>query len=199
MGGLLAVQVATDHSSMRSEAGARDTGLASSPVRVARPAHLETTYRAPLVPAPAIGRLRVPQRGIDAAVVSAGWDHETMAVPNDVTTVGWFEPSAQRADLAGVSLIAGHVADPVGRPGALAGLDQVQEDDIVEWSDVGGETSRFKVTGLARYPRARGLPPSLFNVAGPHTLQLVTCANRQDRAGGFHYVDNLVVTAVQIA
>ena len=50
---------------------------------------------------------------------------------------------------------------------------------------------------VRRYSRRTGLPADLFRTDGPRVLHLVTCARRVRRGGGFHYTDNLVVTAVR--
>lgn len=174
---------------------ARVDGLA--PTRVAKSVHLDAAYVAPAGRvAPALGRLRLGRLGIDAPVVAVGWDAQTMAVPNDPRTLGWFEPSARLHDLAGSSLIAGHVSDASDRLGPLSALVRVRSGDVVEWRGSEG-VIRFRVIGVQRFPRARGLPPSLFRVDGPHVLRLVTCTNRVVGPAGTHYVDNLVVSAVQ--
>ena len=141
------------------------------------------------------GRLRIRRLGVDAPVVRVGWDHEAMAVPDDPQTLGWFSPSAHRTDVVGVSLIAGHVADVSDHPGALAPLGRARVGDVIEWEDRGSIT-RFRVVEVRRYRRADGLPPGLFKADGPHTLRLVTCANREVSPLGIHYADNLVVSAV---
>jgi len=119
-----------------------------------------------------------------------------MSVPDDPAVLGWFSPSARVDDLAGVSLIAGHVSDSFDRAGPLAGLIKVRVGDTIEWRGLDSKTARFRVTAVERYPRVIGLPTSLFKVDGPHTLRLVTCATRTPGSTGVHYVDNLVVSAV---
>ncbi len=51
-----------------------------------------------------------------------------------------------------------------------------------------------------RAARSRGLPAHLFRTDGPHLLHLVTCTNRRNLSGGgFHYADNLVVSAEEVS
>jgi hypothetical protein len=69
--------------------------------------------------------------------------------------------------------------------------------DKVRWT-VGGRTQVFEVRGVRRYRRAAGVPGELFRTDGPRLLHLITCANRVRRGGGFHYTDNLVVTAKRL-
>ncbi|MGN6722513.1 MAG: class F sortase [Marmoricola sp.] len=169
------------------------------PHRVARATHLDSAYVAPPgATSTALGRVRIGRLGVDAPVTPVGWDGDTMAVPNDPGALGWFEPSARLDDLAGTSLIAGHVSDASDRPGPLAALVRSRAGDIVEWRGSGGHAIRFRVVSIQRFPRAAGLPASLFRVDGPHVLRLVTCTNRVASASGFHYTDNLVVSAVAV-
>jgi hypothetical protein len=143
-----------------------------------------------------LGQLRIARLGLAAPIVEVGWDGDTMAVPTDPGQLGWFSPSARLDDLAGVSLIAGHVSDSLDRPGPLRLLDHARVGDVVIWQGRGG-LSRFRVTSIQRFPRSRGLPAALFHADGPHILRIVTCANRVAGPSGVHYTDNLVVSAVQ--
>jgi hypothetical protein len=170
---------------------------AAQPTKVASPRYLEQSYAAPDEPATAaLGRLSIRRLRISAPVVGVGWDREAMSVPNDPHTLGWFTPTAHLDDLAGVSLVAGHVSDSADRPGTLARLGETHIGDVIQWQGSDGGVRTFRVVKIDRYPRATGLPPALFRVDGPHTLRLVTCATREVGQGGFHYTDNLVVSAV---
>jgi hypothetical protein len=168
------------------------------PTATALPKYLTQSYRAPpeLVRPGAGGTLRIPSLGIWAPVDAVGLDGTAMAVPNDSARVGWLASTAQSGDLIGPSVLAGHVSDQTDRPGALARLDRVKVGAAIIWTDADGQVHRFRVTGLERFPRSAGLPSRLFTTSGPHLLHLVTCADRQQTAGGgFHYAANLVVTA----
>lgn len=135
---------------------------------------------------------------MDAPVVAVGWDRDTMAVPNDPGTLGWFEPSARLDDLAGTTLIAGHVSDASDLPGPLASLVRARVGDVIAWRATSGRPVRFRVTSVQLFPRKTGIPPSLFRVDGPHALRLVTCSNRTVGPAGIHYSDNIVVSAVRV-
>lgn len=139
-------------------------------------------------------RLVVPRLRISAPVDTVRLDDGVMAVPNDPHRVGWLRVSAHASDVIGTSVIAGHVSDRVDRPGALWGLRAVRLGDPVTWV-VGGRRHDFVVTRIARYDRARVLPPGLFRNRGRHVLRLVTCARRIVSGNHWHYRQNLVVTA----
>ncbi len=166
------------------------------PTARAVPRHLVTRYRsaASLVSRSAGGTLSLPSVGISAAVDGVGLDRGTMAIPNDPRRVGWLDRSAAADDLVGASVISGHVSSRTDRPGALWRLRGVRVGDRVQWT-ADGRTHTFEVTGVRRHPRATGLPADLFRTDGRRTLHLITCARRVRRGGGFHYADNLVVTA----
>lgn len=174
------------------------SGLASRSDRGSGPRFLRRFYAAPrrLDRASAGGRLLVPSLGIEAPVDAVGLDRSVLAIPGDTQHVGWLARSAAAGDVTGAAVISGHVSDRHDRPGALAGLHDVQVGALVEWVDPAGQAQRFRVSDLARYSRARGLPAGVFRTDGPHLLRLITCTDRHAGAGGrFHYADNLVVTA----
>lgn len=192
-----AAVVERDEGGHRAASSGLRAASQETPPRVASPVHLDAAYVAPATSSgPTVGRLQLARLGIDAAVVSVGWDRDTMAVPNDPSTLGWFTPSARLDDLAGSSLVAGHVSDAAGRPGALEPLVKARVGDIIAWTSSDGRVRRFRVSTIKRIPRAAGLPASLFRVDGPHVLRLVTCTNRVSGPSGVHYTDNLVVSAL---
>ncbi len=181
------------HSAMPAAAGL----AALEPLARAVPHFLRSNYRAPsaLVRTGAGGTLRIPSLGILAPVDAVGLDGTTMAIPDDPHRVGWLTTTAGAADLAGSSVLSGHVSDEHDVPGALSRLRDLHPGALVVWT-AGGRAHRFVVTALTRYPRTRGVPASVFRTDGAHVLNLVTCTDRVVTAGGgFHYTSNLVVTA----
>lgn len=173
--------------------------VGDQPRGVARPTHLASTYVAPARRAVrSVGELRLDRLRIAAPIVAVGWDGNAMAVPDDPAMFGWFQPSAALADHAGVSLVAAHVSDRQDRAGPSARLVGARVGDVIIWRS-GATVARFAVVGIARYSRAAGLPPSLFRVDGPHLLRLVTCTDRSAGVFGFHYADNLVVSARELS
>lgn len=168
------------------------------PSRVPKPLPMASPAGAPQDrPAESAGALRLPRLGIAMPVVRVGWDGTAVAVPDDPAIAGWFGSTAALPDRAGVSLIAAHVADRRDRAGPLARLVGARIGDVVVWS-ARGIPARFRVVSIGRYPRAAGLPAALFRVDGPHMLLVVTCTDRRSGVLGFHYADNLVVSAQQI-
>lgn len=144
---------------------------------------------------PGVGDLRVPSLGIDAPIQSVPMRGGVLEVPSSPFTLGWLRSTARPDDVVGSTVLAGHVSDRDDRPGPLAMLHRARIGTTVVWRDARGRSRRFVVVSLARYPRATGLPASLFRTDGPHRLVLITCAHRVALpGGGFHYTHNLVVT-----
>lgn len=173
------------------------------PTRRAEPRYLYRPYVAPATPAarrrPA-GVLTVDRVGIRATVDAVGLDDGAMAIPNNRHRLGWLATTAAAGELLGASVVSGHVSDRHDRPGALWRLRHARVGDVVRWTDPAGESHRFVVRRVERYPRSRGVPGHLFRTDGPHLLHLVTCTNRRSTSGGgFHYADNLVVTAQEVS
>lgn len=174
---------------------------ASVPVVRARPQYLTRSYRSPVAAhqRPSVGRLRIPSLRIDAPVDAVGLDRGVMAIPDSPARIGWLRTTAARADRIGASVLSGHVSDRHDVPGVLSRLGGVRRGAEISWTGPGGDRHRFVVTGIARYPRTRGVPARLFRVTGPRVLHLVTCADRVETSGGgFHYTANLVVTAREV-
>jgi hypothetical protein len=176
------------------------------PTRRATPRYVDERYvapAAPVGPTPLLrstgsgaGQLSIPRVGIRAGVDAVPLDGGTMAIPNDTGRLGWLAGTAAADDLVGSSVVSGHVSDRSDRPGALWRLRDVRRGDTVRWTDASGDSHRFVVRRVQRFDRRAGVPARLFRTTGAHVLHLVTCTNRQPTSsGGFHYADNLVVTA----
>ena len=168
------------------------------------PRYLYRPYVAPSGPGRArrrsAGQLSIQRIGLHAPVDAIGLDRGTMAIPNNRFHVGWLTATASARDLIGSSVISGHVSDRHDRPGALWRLKRARVGDVIRWTEPDGRVHRFVVRSVRRYARRGGLPGQVFRTDGPHLLQLVTCTNRRDLGGGgFHYADNLVVTAEEVS
>lgn len=173
---------------------------ASAPTARAVPQHRWNDYRATTgTVARSTGmRLQVPAVGVDAPVHRVGLDGGAMAVPHDVRRVGWLGSSAAPGDAMGSAVFSGHVTSRTGRPGAFSRLRLVQRGQRVRWV-ADGRAHTYVVTGVRRYSRAAGVPGSVFRTDGPAVLHLVTCAGRVATDTGFHYTQNLVVTARRVS
>lgn len=184
--------LAADHT------GAPIDGVKTQPSSRVNDAFLDKPYVAPAgaVSASGVaGRLRIPALRISAPIDVTRLADGVFAVPNNTGQVGWLKETAHRTDLAGSSVIAGHVSNDSNVPGALWNLHKAKVGELIYWSTKSGRTV-FKITAIHSYSRTSGVPYSTFTTTGPHTLHLVTCANRVVYPDGhWHYTNNLVVTA----
>ncbi|MFS3130627.1 class F sortase [Nocardioides sp. Bht2] len=136
-----------------------------------------------------IGKRNVPLHHVGT---TKGGD---VAVPADVSSVGWWKGSASFGSKEGSSIIAGHVSDTSDSPGALYELTKVKKGDRIVWRQ-GGKKKVFKVTKKTLTPRTGQLPERIWRLAGPRTINLVSCAKKVTSEGGFfHYTHNITITA----
>jgi len=149
---------------------------------------------APAAPGPpAIGRLRIPSAGVDAAIEAVLVDGGgRMAVPSGPERVGWYA-AGPRPGSAGDAVLDGHLdtasgSAVFGRLGSLRAGDAV----LVDWG--AGESIRFTVASV-RVFAYDAHPDGLFANAGPARISLITCTGAWDPRLGT-YRQRLVVDAV---
>ena len=143
--------------------------------------------------------MSIPALGVAAPVTAVGLDGDgALAVPADVTEVGWYEPVAAAGVVPGgdgTAVLAGHVSSRTLGPGAFHGLHSLREGDMVEVEHADGSRSDWRVTSVARTPKSAVDLGEVFTWAGPPRLALITCGGVFDRATGSHR-DNVIVLAV---
>lgn len=144
--------------------------------------------------------LRAPSIGVDAPIVVVGLedDGETMEIPDDVRTVGWYEPFTGAGVIpgeSGTAVIAGHVDSRVQGRGAFWLLRDLRPGDVVDVEHADGTTTRWEVESVVRHPKDEIPIAEIFTFSGPERLALITCGGPFDRSANA-YPDNYVVTAV---
>jgi len=145
-----------------------------------------------------VDRIRIPSLGVNARTSPVGIKRGTMQVPGNVARTGQLSQSAAAGDLIGTTVIAGHVSDRHDRPGAFWKLTKIRKGKVVTvWQ--GGKKLRYRVTAVERFSRKAKLPDRFFSTTGAHQLVLISCADKVTTSGGgFHYRQNVVVTAVPL-
>ncbi|WGY02476.1 VaFE repeat-containing surface-anchored protein [Nocardioides sp. QY071] len=145
-----------------------------------------------------VDRIRIPSLGVNARTSLVGIKRGTMQVPGNVARTGQLSQSAAADDLIGTTVIAGHVSDRHDRPGAFWKLTKIRKGKVVTlWQ--GGKKLRYRVTSIQRFSRTSKLPDRFFSTTGEHQLVLISCAGKvTTSSGGFHYRQNVVVTAVPL-
>ncbi len=130
--------------------------------------------------------------GTDAPLVPVGLEPEGgMALPEDVTEVGWYELGVRPGE-AGTAVLAGHVDSREQGPGALFDARRLQLDDEVTVTLADGEVQRWEVSGRTSYAKTELPVDELFVRGGPVRLALITCGGDFDPATR-SYEENVVV------
>lgn len=146
------------------------------------------------VPAPV--RIVIPAIGVDAPVDAIGVDSAgRVAVPRDVSRIGWYKWGPAPGASAGSAMLTGHVDGVDQGPGEFYDLGTLTVDDTVTIERADGSTVVYRV--IARESFAKTVVPleDIFARSGPHRLTLVTCGGPFDYES-LVYTDNVVVTAV---
>lgn len=149
-----------------------------------------TTTTTPRV-APAV--LTIASIGLSTPLVELGLQRDgSLEVPSDFRVAGWWTGGAAPGDI-GPAVIAGHVDSYVG-PGVFARLASLAVGSVVDVTRVDGAHRLFRVTRVARYPKAAFPSAEVYGATTTPELRLITCGGRFD-AKARSYADNVVVYA----
>jgi len=179
---------------------------APRPVPPAEPAPRPVPVPEPATPAvrPAPVQVRVITIDVDASLVPVGiLDGGVMEVPDDVRTIGWYDPRPDPVTGAGVGVIpgvqgtavlAGHVDSRSQGRGALYKLRDLRVGDVIEIDHADGSTTTWRVTEVVRYSKVTLPYEEVFTWEGPPRLALITCGGEFDRTAR-SYTDNIIAYA----
>lgn len=168
------------------------TTIPGEPSALSDPTPGEET-RQPL--SPPIG-LRIGDIDVDAPVAAYGVNQRNgqMAVPDNVTEVGWYKFGPSPGE-AGSAVLAAHVDLAGSGPGVFFDLRTLEEGDgvVVLYED--GSEAPFRVVARTTYNKDDLPLDVIFSREGPPVLTLITCG------GAFNtevsrYDSNIVVYAV---
>lgn len=136
--------------------------------------------------------------GVDAPVVDVALnDDGSMEIPEDITTVGWYELGVAPGSPNGTAVISGHVDSQEQGRGAFWDLRRLDVDDVVTVDHEDGSTSEWRVVARTAYPKEELPISDIFTRFGPPRLVLITCDGDFDRANR-SYSDNVVVYTVPV-
>ncbi len=139
--------------------------------------------------------LRIDKLGVDAPVVAYGVDGSgQMAVPDNVTEVGWYRFGPAPGE-GGSAVLAAHVDLAGSGPGVFFELDTLEIGDRLSVVHADGRETRFRVIARTTYEKTELPLDVIFSREGPPVLTLITCG------GAFNtsikrYDSNVVVYAV---
>jgi sortase (surface protein transpeptidase) len=146
------------------------------------------------MPAP-IG-LRIGELEVDAPIEPYGVSERTgqMAVPDNVTEVGWYKFGPSPGE-PGSAVLAAHVDLAGSGPGVFFDLATLEDGDQIVVLHADGSESPFRVVARTTYGKNQLPLDIIFSREGPPVLTLITCG------GGFNsdigrYDSNVVVYAV---
>ncbi|MEX0909758.1 MAG: class F sortase [Candidatus Paceibacterota bacterium] len=143
-------------------------------------------------------KIIIPKIGVSASVVPVGVDAQgNMAVPEDVQTVGWYEPGFKPGQF-GSAVFAGHVNSRFGFPTIFKDLGKIKVGDTFSIISGAREELIFEVVAKNIYD-FRDAP--LEEIYGPQevpTINLITCNDELWLGAEGTYKDRLVVTAVLV-
>jgi sortase (surface protein transpeptidase) len=145
---------------------------------------------------PAPERLRIPAIGVDSSLESLKLDDDgALAAPKAYEKAGWYADGTRPGDV-GPAVIAGHVDSQTG-PAVFFRLHQLKQGDTIEVGRDGGDTVRFRVLAVRKYPK-KAFPTDEVYAPTPNAqLRIITCGGAFDQAAR-SYVDNVVVYAVLV-
>lgn len=124
-------------------------------------------------------KIEIPAIHVEASVQSLGYTEEGgMAVPKNLTEVGWFEPGTKPGN-HGNAVIAGHVDGNRG-PAVFYDLKKLSIGDDIIISDSTGDTLTFTVSKIESYPYENSPIRELFGPANDQSLNLITCTGPYD-------------------
>lgn len=137
-------------------------------------------------------RLFAPEVGIDAPVVPISLkENGVLDPPAAVTSVGWWDGSADAGDRDGQTVMTGHTMR--GGGGVMDELEELEKGDLVHVTDRDGRAD-YQVTDVVTWTKAE-LAANAVDAFGQDRhhgrLVLVTCEDWQDGA----FRSNVVVFA----
>jgi LPXTG-site transpeptidase (sortase) family protein len=139
--------------------------------------------------------ISIPRLQADAPIVPLGMqdDGETLDVPSDPDTIGWYDFTAQ-VGRPGNAVLVGHV-DWGGRLRAFGRLRDLRAGDEVDIVDALGRQLTYRVQSTETVD-ADSSPEEFLTQRGPEPeLTLITCGGTFDHA--LHqYLSRVIVRAV---
>lgn len=135
----------------------------------------------------------IPSLGVTSRVIDLGLQpDETMEVPQDGTSTGWFTGSPTPGEL-GPAVMAAHVTWDKA-PAVFFELGSMRTGQRIEVDREDGSTAVFEVSDVGQYPKTEFPTEDVYGEVDHAALRLITCGGHFDGETG-HHVDNVVVYA----
>lgn len=138
--------------------------------------------------------IAIPSIGVDNPIVSVGLNPDnSMEIPHDVQTIGWYEPTGVLPGDEGTAVMAGHVDSRSQGAGAFFDLRHLELEDEITLTHDGVEQT-WRVTARRNYDKNEIPLEDIFIDHGEPRLVLITCGGEFDQTAR-SYKDNIVVYA----
>lgn len=189
-------------------AGARPVSSSAGPTSQARP-EATTTAESGDAPAPPSAAstvlsvpvpraVRMPTIDVSARVVPVGLRRDgALAIPDDVTLVGWYELGVPPGADRGSAVLVAHRDGRGQGKGVFYDLGRLDVDDRLTVRTATDESLDFRVVARESIRKQRLPYEELFSAEGTPRLTLISCGGAYDPDRG-GYQDNVVVTAVPV-
>lgn len=139
--------------------------------------------------------LRIERLDVDAPVVAYGVDGSgQMAVPDNVTEVGWYRFGPAPGE-DGSAVLAAHVDLAGSGPGVFYKLGTLEVGDRLSVVHTDGSETGFRVIARTTYDKTRLPLDVIFSRQGAAVLTLITCGGAFNQSIK-RYDSNVVVFAV---
>jgi hypothetical protein len=116
--------------------------------------------------------------------------------PEPAGVVGWYSQGPTPGE-AGNAVIVGHVDSRTNGPGVFYELGRLAKGDEIRVGRADGSTGRFRVDGVAAFPKAAVPADQVYGPTTAPGLRLITCGGDWTAAGR-SYADNVVVFATLV-
>lgn len=144
-------------------------------------------------------KIIIPKIDVSASIVPVGVDADgNMAVPEDLQTVGWYEPGFKPGEM-GSAVFAGHVNSRFGLPTVFKDLETLEVGDIFSILAETEEELTFEVVAKNTYDFRNAPLEEIYGPQDVPTINLITCDDDLWLGAENTYRDRVVVTAVLIS
>jgi hypothetical protein len=133
--------------------------------------------------------------GVTAPILSSGVHSDgSLVIPDDPSTVGWWNGGALAGDVYGSVVVAGHVDSARYGLGVMAQLKTLRPGQVVELK-AGNQRQRYRIGSRRELPQAElaGRSDAFRQDIAPR-LVLITCGGAFD-PDRHRYQDNLILFA----
>lgn len=130
--------------------------------------------------------ISIPKINVTAQLESVAMDEKgSMATPDDADNGAWYNLGAKPGQ-KGNAVIAGHYDKVDGSPAVFWDIGKLVKGDEIIVTDAKGNTKKFEVTGMEKYPYDNFPMQEVFGDAAEANLNLITCEGEWNSSTGMY-------------